>query len=201
MGVILEPSMDQLELIETTTHLPPGLLLYPELIDVQEELELLNAISKIEWKEVRMHGVIAKRKVMHYGIDYIYDSRQISRTTPPPEFLSSIINKAAKILRVKPEKLEEVLVSYYPPGAGIGWHRDAPMFGDQVFGISLGGEAIMKFRHEIENGYEVIKVPLPPRAGYVIGGAARWQWQHSIPAVKSARYSVTLRTIRDKHSV
>jgi DNA oxidative demethylase len=188
--------MEQLELIETTTHLPPGLLLFPELIDVHEELNLLNSISQIDWKEVRMHGVVAKRKVMHYGIDYLYDSRQISRTVAPPDFLAGIMNKAASILRVDAKALEEVLVSYYPPGAGIGWHRDAPMFGDQVFGISLGGEAIMKFRHETEKGFEVIKVPLRPRAGYVIGGASRWQWQHSIPAVKSARYSVTLRTIR-----
>jgi alkylated DNA repair dioxygenase AlkB len=29
-----------------------------------------------------------------------------------------------------------VLVSYYPSGATIGWHRDAPVFGD-VVGVSL----------------------------------------------------------------
>jgi DNA oxidative demethylase len=196
--------MEQLDLIEakTETKLPAGLLLFPELIDVHEELELLNSLSKIEWNEVRMHGVVAKRKVKHYGIDYVYDSRKISQTLPPPKFLSAVMNQAATILKVNVKTLEEVLVSYYPPGAGIGWHRDAPMFGNQVFGISLGGEAIMKFRHEIkngkaENGFEVIKVPLQPREGYVIGGVSRWQWQHSIPAVKSARYSITLRTIRE----
>ena len=29
-----------------------------------------------------------------------------------------------------------------------------------------------------------------------VSGAARWSWQHSIPATKAFRYSVTFRTIR-----
>jgi alkylated DNA repair dioxygenase AlkB len=32
----------------------------------------------------------------------------------------------------------EVLVTEYVPGAGIGWHRDAPMFGIEI-GVSLLG--------------------------------------------------------------
>jgi hypothetical protein len=30
------------------------------------------------------------------------------------------------------DELVEVLLTRYPPGAGIGWHRDAPMFGPEV---------------------------------------------------------------------
>jgi len=32
-------------------------------------------------------------------------------------------------------------VTRYPPGAAIGWQRDAPMFGPTVVGVSLGAAA------------------------------------------------------------
>jgi hypothetical protein len=31
---------------------------------------------------------------------------------------------------------------------------------------------------------------------YVLSGKARWSWQHSIPATKDLRYSVTFRTLK-----
>ena len=40
----------------------------------------------------------------------------------------------------------EALVTEYPAAATIGWHRDAPMFGDVVAGLSLGAAGRMKFR-------------------------------------------------------
>lgn len=33
--------------------------------------------------------------------------------------------------RTRAGRLAQVLVSRYPEGAGIGWHRDAPMFGSR----------------------------------------------------------------------
>jgi hypothetical protein len=30
----------------------------------------------------------------------------------------------------------------------------------------------------------------------VLDGAARWQWQHSIPPGREERYSITFRTLR-----
>ena len=47
------------------------------------------------------------------------------------------------------EDLVEVLVTEYAPGAGIGWHRDAPMFG-MVAGISL--LSACRFRFERGKG-------------------------------------------------
>ena len=37
---------------------------------------------------------------------------------------------------------------------------------------------------------------LEPRSAYVLGGAARSGWEHSIPPTKSLRYSVTFRTLK-----
>jgi alkylated DNA repair dioxygenase AlkB len=43
-----------------------------------------------------------------------------------------------------PEELADLLVTRYPPGAGIGWRRDAPQSGD-VSGISLQAACRMRF--------------------------------------------------------
>ena len=90
----------------------------------------------------------------------------------------------------------EAIVTEYSAGAPIGWHRDAPQFGD-VIGISVGGSCRMRFKPYKKEGRIVSQI-LEPRSLYVIRGVARWQYQHSIPAVESLRYSITFRTLREK---
>jgi alkylated DNA repair dioxygenase AlkB len=96
----------------------------------------------------------------------------------------------------EPADLVQILVSRYPGGAGIGWHRDAPMFGSKVAGVSLGAPARMRFQRSVRGAREVAAVELEARSAYLLAGAARWSWQHSIPAAKDLRYSVTFRTLR-----
>jgi alkylated DNA repair dioxygenase AlkB len=42
----------------------------------------------------------------------------------------------------------------------------------------------------------VAEVILAPRSGYVLAGAARYAWQHSIPPIKALRYSIAFRTLK-----
>ncbi len=44
----------------------------------------------------------------------------------------------------------------------------------------------------------VVSFPVKPRSLYIIQGAARSDWQHSITPVKQTRYSITLRTLKTK---
>jgi alkylated DNA repair protein (DNA oxidative demethylase) len=92
--------------------------------------------------------------------------------------------------------LVQALVSRYPPGAGIGWHRDAPMFGSKVIGISLLTPCRMRFQRRARDTRLVYALELEPRSGYVLAGSARWAWQHSIPPTKALRYSFTFRSLR-----
>lgn len=174
---------------------PPGLLYKSEFITMDEERELLARFRKLDWQFVKMHGVIAKRRVIHYGVNYLYQKWAIEEAEPAPEFLTPLIAKGARVMRVGVEDVREILLSHYPPGAGIGWHRDAPMFGDTIFGISLGSACTMKFRRKAEVGFDVVKVELEPRGAYVISGEARREWQHGITSVDEERWSVTLRTL------
>jgi alkylated DNA repair dioxygenase AlkB len=99
------------------------------------------------------------------------------------------------LARISPEALVEALVQRYPPGSTIGWHRDAPAFGI-VVGISLLGPARLRFQRGRRERRRTWELQLEPRSGYVLSGDARRSWEHSIPATKELRYSVTFRTLR-----
>jgi alkylated DNA repair protein (DNA oxidative demethylase) len=181
----------------TTIAAPPhGLEYHADFITEAEELSLLAAIDRMEFSEVRMHGIAAKRRVAHYGWVYGYETWRIAPGPPLPEFLHPLRAQVAELLKIEAAALAQVLVTQYPPGAVIGWHRDAPMFGPIVVGVSLLGGCRMRFQRGIGTGRETYSLPLEPRSAYVLSGAARSEWQHSIPPVHSLRYSVTFRTLR-----
>ena len=86
----------------------------------------------------------------------------------------------------------------YQPGTPLGWHRDVPQF-ERVVGISLAGQARMRFRPYPlrENRREdVFALDLDPRSVYVLQGDARWRWQHRVAPTRMLRYSITFRTRR-----
>jgi alkylated DNA repair dioxygenase AlkB len=88
-------------------------------------------------------GIPAHRRTGHFGWLYGYDSAKIAPGPPVPDFLAPLCNRIAPLLGRAPD---EVLVTEYMPGAGIGWHRDAPAFGPVVVGISLLGPCRMRFQ-------------------------------------------------------
>jgi len=175
-----------------------GLSYLADWITKNEEQDLLTHIEVLSFSEVRMHGVTAKRKVAHFGWNYGYDSWKVTPSDPIPLWLLPIRERAATLINVPPEVVEEVLISRYAPGAGIGWHRDAPMFGPSVVGISLAGTCRMRFQRQIGLRKSSAEIQLAPRSAYILKDAARFQWKHSIPPTKELRYSITFRTIRAK---
>ncbi|HET9752705.1 MAG TPA: alpha-ketoglutarate-dependent dioxygenase AlkB, partial [Myxococcales bacterium] len=126
--------------------LPEGFRYLPDFLSAEEERALLAQMPGAAFREVRMRGQVALRRAAHYGWDYGYESWQISPTAPVPGWLLPLRERAAGLIGAPPQALEEVLVTEYPAGAGIGWHRDAPMFGPAVVGVSLGAAAKLRFR-------------------------------------------------------
>jgi alkylated DNA repair dioxygenase AlkB len=175
---------------------PEGLLYRPDLIDPDEERAVLAEIGTIELTVVRMHGQVARRTVRHFGFDYGYESWQLVPTDPLPESLVWLRDRCAEFAGVPPGDLEQTLITRYPPEATIGWHRDAPMFGPVVVGVSLLSPCTMRFQRRTGGERHVHELELAPRSGYVLSGSARWAWQHSIPAMTALRYSITFRTLR-----
>jgi alkylated DNA repair dioxygenase AlkB len=143
----------------------------------------------------RMHGVDAKRRVVRFGGHYLAGSAEMRAISEFPLALEPLRARAAGVAGVPPDALSESLVTEYPPGAGIGWHRDSPPFGI-VVGISFGAVCRMRFQRGEGEQRQNWSIELPPRSLYVLMGSAREEWQHSIPAVKDTRYSLTFRTLK-----
>ena len=159
------------------------------------ELDLLDQIRSLEFHDVKMRGVVAKRRVIHYGVKYSFETFKVSEGPPLPTFLLPLRENAGQFAGVEPAALAEALITEYSPGAAIGWHRDARPF-DIVVGISLLSACRFRFRRGKVRAWETVDRPLLPRSAYVLTGAARTEWEHSIPAVKELRYSITFRTLR-----
>jgi alkylated DNA repair dioxygenase AlkB len=179
-----------------TAVVPGGLKLIEGFLTPTEEAELLAELRAIDYAEVRMRGYVARRRSRHYGWIYRYDTWHVEPSAPIPGFLLGLRERAAAVAGLRPEALEEALINYYPPGAGIGWHRDAPQFGPEIIGVSLGSDCMMSLRREAAGGFDVFQLRLARRSLYVLGGAARSEWQHHIATCPAERWSVSFRTLR-----
>jgi alkylated DNA repair dioxygenase AlkB len=184
----------QPSLFEINT-VPDGFLYRPEFVSPAEEERLVSDIAALPFGLVVMRGVEARRRVVQFGSNYRLDRSPLPNGGDLPACLFLLRDRAADFAGVRPEALSEALVTEYPPGAPIGWHRDAPPFG-LIVGVSLLAPCQFKLREMDVTAPRTVSIELAPRSAYVMRGAARSAWQHSIPAVKSLRYSVTFRTLR-----
>lgn len=175
--------------------LPGGFVHRNDFISPEEEQDLLATIRQLQFHEMKMRGVVAKRRVIHYGVKYSFETFRATPGPPLPDFLMPLRERAGVMAGVAPEALAEALITEYSPGAAIGWHRDASPF-DIVVGISLLSACRFRFRRGKVRAWETTEVVLEPRSAYVLTGPARSQWEHGIPAVKALRYSITFRTLR-----
>jgi alkylated DNA repair dioxygenase AlkB len=179
------------------TDLPEGLVYRPDFLSVPEERELLGIFDRLEFEEIRMKGVVARRTAKRYGMGYDYDRRlPVPGAEPIPRWLLPYRDRAAALAGLRGDELVQVLVQRYPEGAPIGWHRDSPSY-ELVVGLSLLSEARMRFRHGPRAEREQREIVLEPRSAYVLAGPVRWSWEHHVPPARELRYSITLRSLRD----
>ena len=91
-------------------------------------------------------------------------------------------------------ELAQVLVTEYAPGAPSGWHKNRPFFED-VMGLSLVSSCNFRLRKPLDGKLERLSLRLEPRSTYLLQGAARREWEHSIPPVEFLRYFLTFRNL------
>jgi 2OG-Fe(II) oxygenase superfamily len=181
---------------------PPGFRYAREFIGQNEEVGLVDAIGRVDFSTFEMRGVVARRRVAFFGRSY---DAAGAATPPLPAFLLPLREKVAAWADLDPAAFEMALINEYPPGAPIGWHRDAPQY-DIVAGISLLSACRMRFRPYGRPGkpdaepalrrtatHEML---LERRSAYLLTGPSRTAYEHHIPAVEALRYSITFRTLR-----
>ena len=180
------------------SHAPaavPGLLLVPDAIGPADEARLCAHIDAAPLAPFEFGQWRGKRLTTHYGSAYDFARGRLDQAPPLPEWLLALRARLAPLAGLDPSALEAALLIRYDPGAGIGWHRDRPQYGE-VLGLSLGAPCVMRLRRRTADGFERRKVALPPRSLYRLSGEVRWEWEHSIAPIDATRRSVTFRTLR-----
>jgi DNA oxidative demethylase len=179
--------------------LPEGFVHRPEFISAEEEHALESTIEQLSFAQIKMHGAFAKRRAAHFGRSYEYGSRRIGHGAEIPDFFLPLRARVGEFAVRDAEEFAELLVTDYPAGAGIGWHRDAPAF-DIVVGVSLVSECTMQFRpwpvEKNSKREKPLRQVLEPRSAYILRGPSRTRWQHHIAATRNRRLSLTFRTLR-----
>ncbi|NML07982.1 alpha-ketoglutarate-dependent dioxygenase AlkB [Sphingomonas sp. G-3-2-10] len=173
----------------------PGLKTGDAVINSAEEEALIALIDREHLMPFRFQGWLGKRLTHSFGWSYDFDNGSFRETDPFPAWLTPLRDRAAAFAELKPEQLVQALLIRYDPGAGIGWHKDRPVF-EHVIGISLGNAATMRFRRRRDSGFERLAVPLAPRSIYHLSGEIRQEWEHSIAPMDLPRWSITFRSLR-----
>jgi alkylated DNA repair protein (DNA oxidative demethylase) len=163
----------------------------------REEQMLIASIDAAELSPFRFHGWLGKRLTASYGWRYDFDDASFAPAEAIPDWLLPLRAKAARFAGLQPGELVQALLIRYDPGAGIGWHRDRPVF-EHVLGISLGAPATMRFRRRKPGGFDRASALLAPRSIYHLTGEARHDWEHSIAAMEARRWSITFRSLSEK---
>jgi hypothetical protein len=55
-------------------EIPKGLIFKSDFLTFQEERDLLALLQTLPFDEFKLHGVAAKRRVLHFGLRYALDS-------------------------------------------------------------------------------------------------------------------------------
>lgn len=179
------------------TPILPGFDYRDAFIGEAEEGALIEQIDDAELSPFRFQQWTGKRLTHSFGWSYDFETGRFAPAEPIPEWLIPLKARAARFAGLNPEDLIQALLIRYDPGAGIGWHKDRPVF-EHVIGISLGGEAAMRFRRRTEKGFERASAPLRARSIYHLCGEVRHEWEHSIAPLDHARRSVTFRSLSGK---
>jgi DNA oxidative demethylase len=172
----------------------PGLSQAAAIIAPDEEQTLIAWIDASPLSPFRFHQWQGKRLTATYGWSYDFDDGSFAPAEAIPDWLLPVRAKAAGFAGLPPAELAQALLIRYDPGAGIGWHRDRPVF-EHVLGISLGAPATMRFRRRRGDGFDRASALLAPRSIYHLTGEARHQWEHSIAPMDATRWSITFRSI------
>jgi alkylated DNA repair protein (DNA oxidative demethylase) len=167
------------------------------IVATDEEQMLIASIDAAQLSPFQFHGWLGRRLTASYGWRYDFDDASFTPAEAIPDWLLPLRAKAARFAGLRPDELVQALLIRYDPGAGIGWHRDRPVF-EHVLGISLGASATMRFRRRRRDGFDRASAVLMPRSIYHLTGEARHEWEHSIAAMELSRWSITFRSLSRK---
>ncbi|XP_074581179.1 alkylated DNA repair protein ALKBH8 homolog isoform X1 [Curcuma longa] len=181
----------------------PGIYLVHDFITLEEEQELLAEVDSRKWIN------LAKRRVQHYGYEFLYKTRNVDSKQflgELPYFVSNILQKIVSFPGLADDQnkeMDQLTVNEYPCGVGLSPHIDThSAFDELIFSLSVAGSCIMEFRRypqatwqfpsasvdEINEDSTLLSsntirkaIFLPSRSMLLMSGEGRYAWNHYIP--------------------
>jgi alkylated DNA repair dioxygenase AlkB len=189
-------ALDQPDLFgapEPTAPVVAGFDYWLDVLSPGDQAALVADLQALAFRPYEHRGYVAHRQVAAFDRPAATDPAGTADNGWPP-FLERLISRLGDRLGLEAERFVQVLINAYAPGAGIGWHRDRPIYGE-VLGVSLLAPCVMRLRRRQGEGFERRNAPLAPGSVYRLSGEARSAWEHSIVPLTAMRYSVTFRTL------
>jgi alkylated DNA repair dioxygenase AlkB len=156
------------------------------VLSAPEQAALVAALQTLAFKPYEHLGYLGHRRIAAFD--------RGGDGAGWPAFLSTLMARLAGRLDLNGAAFVQVLVNEYAPGAGIGWHRDRPVYGE-ILGVSLLAPCVMRLRRRQGAGFLRRNAALASGSVYRLSGEARAAWEHSITPMTALRYSITFRTL------
>ena len=173
---------EQLALFDRVRPEPEGLRYAADFVSPAYRTGTYSRIRTLPLQPFQFGQFEGKRRVASFGFRYDYDLRQLQRAEPIPAWLAEIVANV-ETFGGPATRIQQVLCTEYDIGVGIGWHRDKPHF-DKIFGLSLGSACKLRFRRPAGKSWERFTLDAEPRSLYMMSGASRQIWEHSIPPLR-----------------
>lgn len=157
-----------------------------DVLTKAEEAHYLAQFATLPFKPFEFQGYLGNRRIVSFGWRYDYSRKALSQSRPIPKFLLPLHQTAAAFVGIDVDILQQVLVTEYAAGAGIGWHRVKPMFQD-VIAFSFVSSCALRLRRKCGQASERKSLTVNPRSAYMLRGAARSRWAQGLLPPRSER--------------
>ncbi len=78
-------------------ELPEGFVFQPDFLSPDEERGVIQAVQLLPFGRFQMHGVVAKRRIVHFGLHYSFGSHQLAPAAPLPTEFEFLRVRAAEV--------------------------------------------------------------------------------------------------------
>jgi hypothetical protein len=97
-----EPAASQSSDSNASEHgsVPDGFVYRPDILSDPEEKKLVEILAALDYEEIKMHGVVARRTARRYGFGYDYNRRSAvpGGAEPLPSWLLSLRERCGEAL-------------------------------------------------------------------------------------------------------
>ena len=167
----------------------------PGFLTEAGERDVLGFLVTFELQPYVLHDTPSRRLVRSFGLALAAGAYQAGPAAPVPAGLEWVRERCAALMGREPGELADLLVTCYPPGAGIGWHPRcaAVRRGRRHLAAGRVPDAVpLRPAPRLADGRTGPRAPL--RLRLVRSGADTMAAPH--PSVTQERWSMTFRTLR-----